>query len=222
MDKVSTICKTKFLLIMKKVQLYSGGMDSYIISKLWKPDVKLYIDYGIPQNEQEKKHLPDDVIIKQIDLSAYMQNDGLNTIPLRNLLFATIAINYGDIVCIGGLKSDLHYDKKPEFVEMTTKLFNSVLQKEREPKTVEVVVPFSNYTKTELICEFMEKGGTIQELREKTWSCHTPDNGNPCGHCQACKAREKAFVEAGIEYIERQKERKNKYNQLNDSNICLP
>lgn len=31
---------------MKKVLLYSGGMDSYIIAKLWHPDVKLYIDYG--------------------------------------------------------------------------------------------------------------------------------------------------------------------------------
>lgn len=201
---------------MKKVQLYSGGMDSYVISRLWEPDVKLYIDYGIPQNEQEKKYLPDDVIIKKIDLSAYMQDDGLNTIPLRNLLFATIAINYGDIVCIGGLKSDLHFDKKPEFVEMTTKLFNSVLEKERMSRTVQVVAPFSDYTKTDLLCAFMEKGGTLQELREKTWSCHTPKDGYPCGQCQACRAREKAFVEAGIEYIERQKERKQGYYKMSD------
>ena len=39
---------------MKKVQLYSGGLDSYIISRLWKPDVKLYFDYGIPKRGRNK------------------------------------------------------------------------------------------------------------------------------------------------------------------------
>lgn len=199
---------------MKKVQLYSGGLDSYIISRLWKPDVKLYFDYGIPQNEEEKKHLPDDVIIKKIELSEYMQNDGLNTIPLRNLLFATLAVNYGDVIAIGGLKSDLHYDKKPEFVEKTTQLFNSILQKERQPKTVQVVVPFANYTKTDLICAFFEDGGLLDELNANSWSCHTPDNGKPCGHCQACKARNKAIIEAGIMYNEKLKEKREKIRDI--------
>lgn len=27
----------------KKVLLYSGGMDSWLIDKIWKPDVKLYV-----------------------------------------------------------------------------------------------------------------------------------------------------------------------------------
>lgn len=83
---------------MKKVLLYSGGLDSYIISRLWKPDVKLYFDYGIPQNVEEIKHLPSDVIIKKINLSDYMQDDGLNTIPLRNLFFSAMAVNYGDVI----------------------------------------------------------------------------------------------------------------------------
>ena len=29
---------------MKKVLLYSGGLDSWLIDKLWNPDFKLYID----------------------------------------------------------------------------------------------------------------------------------------------------------------------------------
>ena len=28
----------------KKVLLYSGGMDSWLIDKLWKPDIRLYVD----------------------------------------------------------------------------------------------------------------------------------------------------------------------------------
>lgn len=201
---------------MKKVLLYSGGLDSYIISRLWKPDVKLYFDYGIPQNVEEMKHLPSDVIIKKINLSDYMQDDGLNTIPLRNLLFSAMAVNYGDVIAIGGLKSDLHYDKKPDFAEKTTKLFNSVLEKERQPKSVKIVVPFAEYTKTDLICAFFEDGGILQELDENSWSCHTPENGKPCGHCQACKARHKAIIEAGLLYNEKQKERRRQINEIKE------
>ena len=30
-----------------KVLLYSGGMDSWLIDKLWKPDVKIFFDTGV-------------------------------------------------------------------------------------------------------------------------------------------------------------------------------
>lgn len=179
-----------------KVQLYSGGMDSYIISKLWKPDVKLYIDYCDEQNRMEMAHLPSDVIIKKIDLSDYILRDGLHTIPLRNLIFAAIAVNYGDEILIGGLKTDLHYDKTEEFAEQTTALFNSVLTKEREKKTVNVVVPFRGYTKTELVRLFLQNGGTIEDLNENSWSCYEPINGKPCGKCKACIARNNAIRDA--------------------------
>lgn len=171
-------------------------MDSYIISKLWKPDVKLYIDYGTSQTEEEKKHLAPDVVIKRIDLAEYVQNDGIATIPLRNLIFSAIAVNYGDEILIGGLKSDLHYDKKPEFAKACTELFNSVLTKERQPMEIRVVTPYAEYTKAELVKEFFKTGGTIKELEENSWSCHTPINHKPCGTCQACRARAKAIQEA--------------------------
>lgn len=180
----------------RTVQLYSGGLDSYIISKLINPDVKLYFDYGTEQNRLEMSVLPDDVIVKPLPIGEYTQNDGLSTIPLRNLLFAAIAVNYGETIIIGGLKSDLHYDKKPEFTSKTTELFNSVLEKERQPKTVEVIVPFSNMTKTDLIVEYLLKGFKLEDLDRYSWSCHTPDNGKPCGHCQACNARRHAIEEA--------------------------
>ena len=180
----------------KKVLLYSGGMDSFIINKLWKPDVLLYFDYGISQNEEEIKHLPSNVIIKKLNIGEYMQKDGINTIPLRNLIFASIAINYGEEIAIGGLKSDLHFDKKPAFAEQCTALFNSVLEKERQPKTIKISIPFADYSKTDLVVEYLRQGYTLQELNENSWSCHTPVNHKPCGHCQACNARNKAITEA--------------------------
>ena len=181
---------------MKVVQLYSGGLDSYIISRLINPDVKLYFNYGRKQNELEMKHLPSDVIIKDLPIGEYTQDDGICTIPLRNLIFASLAVNYGDEIIIGGLKSDLHYDKKPEFAQKATDLFNSVLMKEREPKEIKISIPFADYTKTDLIVKYLKQGYSVEDLDLHSWSCHTPFNDKPCGKCQACKARKKAITEA--------------------------
>ena len=180
---------------MKKVLLYSGGMDSYIISKLWNPDVKLYIDYGTEQCKEEVKRLPEDVTIKKIDLSEYIENDGKSTIPLRNLLFASVAINYGDVVAIGGVKDDLHYDKSRRFARKATHLFNFVLMREDSKRKVKVIVPYRGFTKAELLQRYIDHGGDIKELEEKSWSCYTPKDNKPCGECNPCKRREKAIRE---------------------------
>lgn len=180
---------------MKKVLLYSGGMDSYIISKLWKPDVKLYIDYGTEQNKEEIKRLPKDVIIKEVDLSEYIENDGKSTIPLRNLLFANIAINYGDVVAIGGVSDDLHYDKSRRFARKATRLFNFVLMKEDSKRKVKIVVPYRHLTKAQLLQKYIANGGDIDTLVKESWSCYHPTNDKPCGKCNPCKRREKAIRE---------------------------
>ena len=181
---------------MSKVLLYSGGMDSFIISKLLKPDIKLYFDYGTNQNKLEKKHLPKDVIIKKIPIGEYTENDGLNTIPLRNLIFSALAVNYGDEIIIGGLASDFHFDKTPEFATKCSELFNSVLNNEKSHKNIQIKVPFYKYTKTDLVEMYLTNGGTLEELNSKSWSCHKPNKNKPCLKCVACLAREKAINEA--------------------------
>lgn len=180
---------------MKKVLLYSGGMDSYMISKLWKPDVRLFIDYGTEQTAEERKRLPNDVIVKEINLSQYTEDDGLNTIPLRNLLFANIAINYGDVIAIGGVRDDLHYDKSKRFARKATRLFNSVLSKERSKRKVKIVVPYKDYTKQELVRLFVAKGGDIDKLKTESWSCHFPKNNQECGECVPCVKKTKILGE---------------------------
>lgn len=180
---------------MKKVLLYSGGMDSYIINRLWKPDVKLFIDYGTEQTAEERKRLPKDVIIKEIDLSQYIENDGINTIPLRNLLFANIAVNYGDIIAIGGVKDDLHYDKTKRFARRTTRLFNSVLSREKSKRKVKIVVPYRDFTKKELVQLYIARGGSIGKLQTESWSCHRPKGNKACGECIPCIKKEKIIGE---------------------------
>ena len=170
-------------------------MDSHMINYLWKPDVKLFIDYGTKQTAEERKRLPKDVIVKEIDLSQYIENDGINTIPLRNLLFANIAINYGDIVAIGGVRDDLHYDKSKRFARRTTRLFNSVLGKEKSKRKVKIVVPYRDYTKRELMQLYIARGGSVEKLKNESWSCHFPENGKECGKCIPCSKKQNIIRE---------------------------
>ena len=48
---------------MKKVLLYSGGMDSWLISKICKPDVKLFVDMGTNSCQGVLTRLDSDVTI---------------------------------------------------------------------------------------------------------------------------------------------------------------
>ena len=78
-----------------KVLLYSGGMDSWLIDKIWKPDVKLYVDMNTKYSQEEIKRLPSDVIIDKLDLSKWEREDKI--IPLRNMYLIGIASNYGNL-----------------------------------------------------------------------------------------------------------------------------
>ena len=75
---------------MNKILLYSGGMDSWLMNKLWKPDVKLYINLNGRYNKQEIAHLPKDVIIENLDLSKWERKDRI--LPLRNLYLSYILL----------------------------------------------------------------------------------------------------------------------------------
>lgn len=184
----------------KMVQLYSGGMDSYILSKLYNPDVKVYFDLGTLQSEKEKERLPKDVVIKRLPLSDYVLNDGHETIMLRNLIISALAVNYGETILLGSLSTDKHYDDKPKFRKIAGKLFNYVLRNEskafgKELKHYKIISP--NCSKSRLVEQYLRKGGTLEDLETNSWSCYNPtEDGIPCGCCSACMSRQKAIEDA--------------------------
>lgn len=178
---------------MKKVLLYSGGMDSYIISRLWKPDVRVYIDYHTPQTAIERSKLPDDVIIVDLPLDRFMSRDGKNVIPLRNLIFSAIAVNFGDVVALGGVADDIHFDSADEFVNDETRLFNKFFEHE-DGRQVKIIVPYKHYTKEQLLELYISHGYSLDDLINESWSCYNPtDDGNECGCCSACIRKQSAI-----------------------------
>ena len=74
---------------MKKILLYSGGSDSWLIDKLWRPDEKVYVDMKTRYSSDEIKKLDKRVNIIEFPLGKYERDDAI--IQLRNL-YKTIDI----------------------------------------------------------------------------------------------------------------------------------
>ena len=117
---------------MKKVLLYSGGMDSWLISHIWKPDMKVYVNMHTRYSEEEIKRikeLNEDVTIIDFPLGQWEREDAI--IPLRNLYLVMAICNLTgseDVdICLGATAGDRVLDKSPEFAEKATELLNQLL-----------------------------------------------------------------------------------------------
>lgn len=103
---------------MKKVLLYSGGTDSWLIDKLWKPDLRLYVDINSRYTIQELDRLPSDVKVVPFHTLGHFEQPDTAYVPFRNLFFITIAAQYGDEICLGAVDGDQgSKDKTPEFFQ---------------------------------------------------------------------------------------------------------
>jgi 7-cyano-7-deazaguanine synthase len=185
---------------MTKVLLYSGGMDSWLINKLWKPDIKLYINVGTRSSIEEAKRLPDDVIIRNLPIADQEQHNNNFYLPMRNLLFVTLASYYGDIICLGATGSSIHWDNTEKFAKDASDLLTYLNLEENKNASIKVVVPFWNVSKTELLRQYLKDGGDINKAFFETFSCYNPKlNGEPCWKCLACLRKLKAFSENGFD-----------------------
>ena len=191
---------------MKKVLLYSGGMDSWIISQLWKPDIKLYVDMHSHYSEQEKKFLPEDVLVYEFPLGQWERDDKI--IPLRNLYLCMVACNItGDEdveICLGATAGDRVLDKSPEFANKTTELLNFLYSEQwwiPTGKKVRINIDYKNYTKEQLLEMYKEQGGELEIAFKDSFSCYNPsDEGEECWMCKPCFRKFVAFNHAGYKF----------------------
>lgn len=186
---------------MKKVLLYSGGMDSWLISKLWKPDIRLYVNMHTEYSESEMKRLPADVKVVDFPLGQFSLKNSI--IPLRNLYLFCIAANvtgFEDVeICLGALCGDRIHDKSQAFVYMLNPLLAYLYQEQisQPGRRARAVLPYKEHSKTELLKEYLEQGGTLQDAWEQSFSCYHPKDGKPCLACKACFRKIVPFLLCG-------------------------
>lgn len=190
---------------MKKVLLYSGGTDSWLIDKIWKPDKKIYINIDGYYSQTEISKLPKDVEIINFPFLGTTEERDTNFVPLRNLYFLMIASMYGDEICYGATRSDRgSKDKREEFIEKTQDIIDYCLigNSFTKDRKIHICTDFVKLNKFEIIKKYLDKGGSIEEFVEDSFSCYHSIDGKECYHCKQCY---KKFLEAyyfGYQYDE--------------------
>ena len=189
---------------MKKVLLYSGGMDSWLIDKLWKPDVKLFFNIGTSNSDHELERIrkQKDVEIIDLPLARFEQKENNYFLPLRNLHFVVYAAHFGDTICLGATGSSTHRDKNEVFGTLSENAINYLLQEgNNDYHPVKIVMPYRNKSKTEILGEYLYKGGDINKCYEETFSCYNPrPDGTPCMQCTSCLSKFAAFYNNGYRF----------------------
>lgn len=191
---------------MKKVLLYSGGMDSWLISQLWNPDILLYVNLHTQYSENEIERLPKEVIVEDLNLSKWERDDKI--IPLRNLYLVALATNYGDEICLGATAGDRVLDKSYEFADMTSKLLSFLYSKQHwtKEREIKISLPYKSKSKHEILNMYLEKDTSLSydvkliKAWTQSFSCYVPHNNEPCFSCKPCFRKAVAFYKCMQEH----------------------
>lgn len=193
----------------KKVLLYSGGVDSWLIAQIEKPDVKLFFDIGTDSCKGEIKKLPSDVIIDNtLKGLGTLERKGNFIVPLRNLYFIARATDYGEHIILGTNKTDIHNDKLQPFAEKTQDLLNFYygpsLDGFSERKDIFVDFGYKKYNRAELCKLYLDQGGSVEKAIKESFSCYTPviegDKVTECHNCRPCFRKMMGFFVNNVDF----------------------
>ncbi|HDL74906.1 MAG TPA: hypothetical protein ENH06_00780 [bacterium] len=175
----------------KRVLLYSGGMDSFIISKLAHWDVLLFIDSNSRYSAIEREFLLRQklnnlVIDVRLNLSDLEMESAM--VPLRNLYFVMMGSYYGDTICLGSTLGDRSTDKDHDFANLSSSLLSHIYKKSWwcEGRKIFIDLTWKKFTKGDLIYKYLDLEFPLEDLITKSFSCYYPINGRACGKCKPC------------------------------------
>lgn len=123
-------------------------------------------------------------------------------VPARNMVFLSVAASWADALDITDIfigVSEVDYsgyvDCREEFIKAMEQAVNlgTVLGAEKK-QHITIHAPFMHMTKADEV-KLVERLGVYFGL---TWTCYRGGD-KPCGTCDSCLLRAKAFAEAGVE-----------------------
>lgn len=170
-----------------EVVLVSGGVDSTLAAHYYPVAKRLFVDYGQPYAAMERKAVQ--AIfgkVKEVKISGFDISDRDSFVPCRNIMLATLAVQFGGRIILGGMKDDNVEDNKAEEFTLMSHVLSRYARKE-----VEIVSPFFKENKADAISLFLKLNPP--DLLYKTVSCFSPRNGQECLDCPACLRKNVAF-----------------------------
>lgn len=209
--------------MLKCIVLLSGGLDSTVAAAYMKNTgyklTALTFDYGQPKREMETakkiaEKLNVEHIIIKLDFLKFpknipktTQNDLKNHeiskknahsvwVPARNLVFCSIAASIAEKNSIKIISAGFDLEEAKTFPDNSIEFVDKLneLLKYACLKDVEICAPLLKMNKKEIV----ELGARIKAPMSLSWSCYKNEE-KPCGVCESCQRRKRAFKEAGIE-----------------------
>jgi len=121
-------------------------------------------------------------------------------VPARNMIFLSFGVSFAETigaeaVFIGAHQLDFsnYPDCRDEFFASFRETVRRGTKRGQKGRRINIETPIINKTKKEIL----ETGRQLGVPFEYTWSCYRGDD-MPCGVCESCLFRAKAFEEAGI------------------------
>lgn len=147
--------------------------------------------------------LTDDIDVpKDRDKGSLSSSIPSTYVPARNTVLLSLALAYAETIeafdlFVGVNAQDYsgYPDCRPEFVEAFEHLANVATKAGVEGGKYTIHAPLMHLSKVEII----QKGLSLGVDYAMTHSCYDPDeNDRPCGHCDSCQIRLKAFAQLGL------------------------
>ncbi|MGK7874626.1 MAG: 7-cyano-7-deazaguanine synthase QueC [Xenococcaceae cyanobacterium] len=120
-------------------------------------------------------------------------------VPGRNTVFIAIALSLAEAkgaeaiyLGINAVDYSGYPDCRPEYLEAYQQLANLSSKVGVEGKAPQLVAPLVMDSKVDIVHRALRLGVPI----EQTWSCYQGEE-EPCGLCDSCRIRDRAFIEAG-------------------------
>lgn len=143
-----------------------------------------------------------DMSMKVEDGNAERTDIPMTYVPARNMVFLSVAASLAEAIgaqhiYIGVSQVDYsgYVDCRQVFIDAMEKAVNlGTVMSAEHGKHIEIHAPFVNMTKAEEI----RLGNELGVDFGLTWSCYRGGE-RPCGTCDSCLLRAKAFKEAGVE-----------------------
>lgn len=189
---------------MQKVLLSSGGMDSWLLAHEPQLEGAIHVFVDINQKYVDKEMRSAMMLAEELnatfeyvegpDLGQYEHSTGI--IPFRNAQMIMLAALYGEEIYFGVIADEINSDKSVEFVDAIRSVLNISHRAQywTHGKNYEILTPFRQHTKSDLVRRFIANGGSIEKLLTSV-SCYDAHDQH-CGRCASCFKRWVALVNA--------------------------
>ncbi len=123
-------------------------------------------------------------------------------VPARNTVMLSIALGFAEVVGandifvgVNAVDYSGYPDCRPEYIEAFQTMARLATKSGVEGAEINIHAPLVHLTKTDIVREGLRLGVDYS----KTHSCYDPDEtGRPCGRCDSCQIRNRAFAELGM------------------------